>query len=487
VNIIFINSDTFRRDHVGAYGNKWISTPNLDRFAAESVVFDRAYAASFPTVPNRLDVLTGRFTFTYRGWSPLPADALCFPSVLGDAGYVTMMVCDTPHILKQGYNFQRDFTAFEWIRGQENDKWRTHPKEVTYPCDPKKIRGGFTSSVKVRGAPATLTQHLRNTADRKTEADCFCARTMQTASDWLEKNHRYGKFFLYVDTFDPHEPWDPPRHYTEMYDPGYTGEEVTYPRYDFCDYLTRAELNHCRAMYAGECTLVDRWVGKLLGKIDDLGLRENTLVLFTTDHGFLHGEHGIIGKSIIRKHSMSYCPLWEEIARIPLMVRHPKVRGGRRVKAFVQPPDIAPTLLDYARLDIPDDMQGESLLGLLKGTRRAVRDVAVTSPTILVGRGGREAYAPSTLTTGRWSLIYGPSSPGGRGGTTTRAVDSLSRKQVGGLFPQVLLYDLKHDPHQKRNVARKHPDVVRRLHRRYVRFLETLGTCEDTLAPRRTL
>ena len=486
MNIIYINSDSFRRDHVGAYGNRWISTPNLDRFAAESVVFDRAYAASFPTVPNRLDVLTGRYTFNYFGWSPLPADALCFPKLLNDAGYVSMMVCDTPHILKQGYNFQRDFTAFEWIRGQENDKWRTHPKDVKYPCDPKKIRGGFTSAVKIRVGPATLTQHLRNTADRKTEADCYAARTMQSACDWLERNHNHGKFFLYVDTFDPHEPWDPPAYYTEMYDPGYEGEEVIYPRYDFCDYLTKAELKHCRAMYAGECTMVDRWVGKLLAKIDDLGLRGNTLVFFTTDHGFLHGEHGIIGKSIIRKRAMSYCPLWEEIARIPLMMRHPKLRGGKRINAFVQPPDFAPTILDVAGVEIPDAMQGESIIPLMKGRKRAIRDCAVTSPTIIVGHRGWWSYTPSTLTTGRWSFIFSGRSAGG-GRATTRAVDSLRRRQIGGIFPEVMLYDLKTDPQQKRNVARKHKDVVRKLHRRYVKFLEGLGTREEYLAPRREL
>ncbi|HUV38519.1 MAG TPA: sulfatase [Planctomycetota bacterium] len=487
MNVITINADTFRRDHLGAYGNTWISTPNLDRFAAESVVFDRAYAASFPTVPNRLDVLTGRFTFTYRGWAPLPEDALCFPKLLNDAGCTTMMICDTPHILQKGYNFQRDFSAFDWIRGQENDRLRTHPREVTWPCDPAKIRSGFTASKPVKGAPSTLTQHLRNTADRQTEADCFAARTLGAASDWLEHNHADGPFYLYVDTFDPHEPWDPPAYYTWMYDPGYRGDEVTYPRYDFCDYLTKAELNHCRAMYAGECTLVDRWVGRLLAKIDDLGLRENTVVVFTTDHGFLHGEHGIIGKSIIRKGAMSYCPLWEEIARIPLMVRHPKVPGGRRVNAFVQPPDFAPTILDAAGVDVPDVMQGRSLLPLLRGRVKSIRDFAVTSPALVADALGAGTYIPSTVTTSRWSLIY--SSPRGThaDGATTRAVDSVERRHVSGLFPELLLYDLARDPAQKRNVARKHPDVVRRLHRKYVRLLEDLGTDEDRLAPRRVL
>ena len=476
MNTIFINADSFRADHLGAYGNDWISTPNLDRLASESVVFDRAYAASFPTVPNRLDILTGRFTFPWHGWGPLPGDALCFPKVLNEAGYTSMMVIDTPHIVQHGYNFQRDFTAYEFIRGQESGKMRTHPRTPKFPCKASKIRNG-------RG---TLTWHLRNRADWKTEADYYAPSTMQRAADWLQDNHKHGPFFLYVDTFDPHEPWDPPAHYTEMYDPGYSGEEVTYPRYDFCDYLTKGELKHCRAMYAGECTMVDRWVGKLLAKIDDLGLRDNTMVIFTTDHGFLHGEHGIIGKSIIRKNSMSYCPLWEEIAHIPLMVRHPKVKGGRRFKGLVQPPDVAPTILDAAGVAIPDVMHGESLLPILKGKGKSKRDIAVTSPAFANDGLGARSYTPSTITTNRWSLIYaGPSTE--KGTTTTRAVDDLKRKQVSGLFGELMLYDLKTDPAQKKNIARKHPDVVRKLHRKFVRMLEDLGVDENVIAPRREL
>jgi len=305
---------------------------------------------------------------------------------------------------------------------------------------------------------------------------------MQAACDWLEHNYRNGKFCLYVDTFDPHEPWDPPRHYTEMYDPGYKGEEVTYPRYDFCDYLTKKELKHVRALYAGECTMVDRWVGKLLAKIDDLGLRENTLVFFTTDHGFLHGEHGIIGKSIIRENGFCCCPLYEEIARIPLIVRHPRLPGGRRLKAFVQPPDVAPTILDFAGVDIPDVMQGESLTGLLAGRKRSVRRIAVTSSSILAGK---RTYQPSTITTDRWSLIYSNPIEQVPESTSTSAVDSIRRTQVTGLFPRLELYDLKTDPGQKCNLARKRPDVILKLHADYLRFLEEIGTQAGLLDARR--
>jgi len=202
MNIILIISDTFRRDYLGCYGNKWISTPNLDRFAKKSVIFDRAYAASFPTVPNRMDIVTGRFTFTYRQWEPLPRDEVTLAEILSEAGYTTMLIADTPHILEDGYNFDRGFTGWEWIRGQETDRYMTDPVEVKLPCASHKLRN-----------PEIVKRHLRNISHRQSEEDCFVAQTMLKAAKWLERNYRQEKFFLWVDTFDPHEPWDAPKWY----------------------------------------------------------------------------------------------------------------------------------------------------------------------------------------------------------------------------------------------------------------------------------
>ena len=113
MNYIVIVSDTFRRDHLGCYGNEWISTPHLDRFAEKAIVFDRAYAASFPTVPNRRDVFTGRYTFTYSKWEPLPRDEVVVAEELGKLDYSSMMILDTPHITENGYYFDRGFTGWE--------------------------------------------------------------------------------------------------------------------------------------------------------------------------------------------------------------------------------------------------------------------------------------------------------------------------------------------------------------------------------------
>jgi len=475
MNVILIVSDTFRRDHLGCYGNTWVKTPNLDKLASESFVFDNAYTASFPTVPNRHDIMTGRFTFTYADWEPLPRDEVVLAQVLSEAGYVTMMVADTPHILQRGFHYDRGFSGFVWVRGQENDRLRTDPQEVELPCNPSKLRH----------PDFTVVQYLRNTALRTYEEDYFVAMTMREAARWLERNRR-AKFFLYVDTFDPHEPWDPPEWYVELYDPGYEGEKVIYPRYAPCDFLTERELKHVRALYAGEVTMVDSWVGYLLKRVEEMGLLDKTTIIFTTDHGFLHGEHGIMGKSLIWPGGYADVPLYEEIARIPLIIRLPGMRMGRRIKAYAQPPDLMPTILDLCGAEIPDTVQGTSLLPVMRGERAETRPLAISTPPLCHDpNGGR----PTTITCGEWSLIYygNPDTPLMR--HLTAAVDSIERPAVVPTekVPEPELYHLPSDPGQKRNVISENRGVAEQLHRMHVEFLERLGMEERFLRHRRRL
>lgn len=475
MNFVVIVSDTFRRDHLGCHGNQWIHTRHLDRLAAESVVFDQARAASFPTVPNRRDALTGRYTFTYSDWAPLPPSEVVLAEVLGAAGYRTMMILDTPHIVAHGYDFSRGFHGWDWIRGQEHDEWRTNPRDPVLPCVPEKLRRPFT----------TVKQYLRNVSDRRSEADYFAPRTMRRAMQWLEENLDCQPFLLYVDTFDPHEPWDPPQWYVDLYDPGYRGEEVIYPQYAPCDFLSEAELKHCRALYAGEVTLVDAWVGKLLGRLDDLGLRDDTVVIFTTDHGFYHGEHGLMGKSIISDEFSCAVPLYDEVARIPLFVRGPGLAPGRR-QALAQPPDLMPTILDLAGVEIPDTVQGASLAPVLRGDTDQVRPLQLASHSIIYGERARRF---TTITDGEWALIY----PGARVDLSQAAessiVDSIRRLEIatyaGAGGPE--LYRLPTDPGQTNNVFAQHRDVAARLHAEHVKMLEALDTPEEHLANRREL
>jgi len=477
-NIILIVSDTFRYDLLHRrFQVKDGVVANLDRverFSSDSIEFTRAYHASFPTVPNRADLFTGRYTFTYFDWAPLPRDWVTLPIILRKAGYTCMMIADTPHILKDGYNFDRGFDGWIWIRGQENDRYKTSPLDVKLPCSPWKLR-----------SVETTIQHIRNNYGRRYEEDWIPAKTALEAVRWLEENYN-RRFFLYVDFFDPHEPWDPPRWYVDMYDPGYDGEEVIYPAYGPCGYLTDKELTHIRAMYAGEATLVDRWVGFLLDKIDELGLLDDTTIIFTSDHGFYLGEHNLIGKSIIMGGYHGLAPLYEEVAHIPLVIRFADklgLDGGVKIDALVQTPDITATILELAGIEGKSymDIQGESLLPIVRGERRVIRDIAVSTPSLIKGvRAGLRV----TITTDRWSLILAP-----REGVCveeaeiTFIVDGEPRvlKPFGRVDTE--LYDLRADPRQSVNVLSEEMDVAVDIHRKFIEFLSKLGASIEVIKP----
>ena len=115
MNIIWIVSDTLRRDHIGVYGNKTIHTPSMDALAAKSVRFDRCYAASFPTMPARADYFTGRFSASFMNWGPLPENEVTLAQILSQNGFHTAAIVDTPFFLRLGMNYDRGFYTFLFI------------------------------------------------------------------------------------------------------------------------------------------------------------------------------------------------------------------------------------------------------------------------------------------------------------------------------------------------------------------------------------
>jgi arylsulfatase A-like enzyme len=438
MNIIQIVSDTLRRDYLGCYGNSWIHTEHIDRFAEDSVVFDNAYIASFPTIPHRHDLFTGRYTFVYSTWAPLPRDEVILSQLLRQAGYVTMLIVDTPHMIRDAHYFDRGFDGWWWIRGQEHDRYMTNRPDA--PEERQKALG---------------RQYLQNVSMRMFEEDYFVAQTMTSAVKWLELNYdQHKKFFLHIDTFDPHEPWDPPRWYADMYDPGWKGGEVPGGAYvvgvqrPAASELTEEQINHLRALYAGEVTLVDRWVGKLLQKIEDLGLLEDTVVIFTTDHGTYIGEHNYVGK---RPH------LYEEVAHIPLIMRLPDSAGaptGRRDE-IVQSPDIMPTILELAGVKIPPTVQARSLLSIIQGESEEERSVAVSSASLV----GQRLPDWITVTSKRWALL-------------------ASHKESG---VKSELYDLSRDPQETENLIDEEPEVADDLRLEMIKLLRSWGAKEETL------
>ncbi len=369
MNVIVIMEDSFRKDHLGCYGNDWIKTPNIDRFASEATVFDHAYAEGLPTIPVRVALFTGRYTLPFRGWQPLEQGDIPIAEILWDKGVTSALITDTYHMHKPKMGFGRGFDYVLWIRGQESDPAVVDPElkvdltkyseknwHSSYPGQPERI------------VKKQFIQYLRNRSSWKGEEDHHIARVMRAGMKWLEEMVAEGKrdnLFLWLDSFDPHEPWDPPRYYTDMYPvPEYEGLPIIWGG-GFVKDWTLAEIRHIRAQYAGTITMVDKWTGIFLEKIEDLGLLDNTMIIFLTDHGEPLGEHGIIKK-------VQPWP-YEELSHIPLIIRLPDgMDFKKRVEAFVGMPDIAPTILSFLNVDVPSIMHGRNLIPLMQGEEEDV-------------------------------------------------------------------------------------------------------------------
>jgi arylsulfatase A-like enzyme len=325
---------------------------------------------------------------------------------------------------------------------------------------------------------------------RATEYDYCAPKTFVTAEQALEHLRR-DKFFLLVDVWDPHEPWDPPPHYVQRYLPDWNGKVVN-PVYYYYEPagVTKEDLAIARSCYLAEVTMVDRWMGRLLERIESLGIADETAVLFTTDHGFYFGDHGIFGKTLRpdaprpgRRPEPAWArsPLYEPLVHIPF-IGHVPGAPPARLPHLLSAVDVVPTVLDLLDVPVPDDLvlHGRSFAPLLRGESVApglgplgrdfvVSAIPLANPGEMLGivdgfMRRVTAYQPATITTqDGWSLLYAA-----RG-------------------EPVELYSLPDDPGQLRNLAGAHPDIVKHLHRRYIDLLETVGTADYLLEPRRSL
>jgi len=365
MNVVVVMLDSLRRDHLGCYGNPWIKTPNIDSFASDALVFDMAYAEGLPTIPVRTSLFTGRYTLPFRRWQPLEREDVLLAETLWNRGYRSALIADTYHMHKPKMGFGRGFDNVIWIRGQETDPYIIDPAvrtnvELYSPRDWRAAYPGQTDS----DAREKLEQYLRNISHWKGEEDHFVAQVMKNAASWLTQQVESGRsdrLFLWVDSFDPHEPWDPPSPYREMYAvEEYDGNPIIWAGGSSDDW-SLPELRHIRAQYSGEVSLVDRWVGVLMKGIDDLGLLDNTMIVLLSDHGEPLGEHGIVKK--VRPWP------YEELSHFPLIIRMPDGHASsqQRVEDFVTMPDIMPTILDFLEVDTPQTVQGRSLLRVLSG------------------------------------------------------------------------------------------------------------------------
>lgn len=332
-NVILITIDTQRADSLGAYGNDGGHTPNIDRLAEKGTVFDRATSPVGTTFPAHATLLTGlnprRHGVRYNG-DRLRDDVVTLAEILGEHGYETMA------LVTYGSMVSRGGLGQGFVR-------TSHAKD---------------------GTPAHSTPPARITG---------------MASGLLARK-RPKPFFMWVHYYHPHSPYDVTEHAKADLD-GYEGpfkdgaSVKAYYRLKKKG-VSEADQKALRALYDGETKEADAAVGTILDTLEKSGLAKNTIVVITSDHGELLGEHGDIGHGP---------RLWDPVLQVPLVIYDPRNEEARRVSQRVGLVDLMPTLLDLVGQEVPAGLDGRSVGPAMRGEdlddRPYYAEVAALAPS----------------------------------------------------------------------------------------------------------
>ncbi|NQT51721.1 sulfatase-like hydrolase/transferase [bacterium] len=394
-NILLISSDQHNAEILGCMGNPVVRTPHLDALAADGALCTHAFTSHPICTPARTSVFTGLYSkshgvyhninMNYQPGKPcLPPERVAFPEVLADAGYHTSLFGKLHTRHEGGKNF--GLRTARLVEGKchfvsspaEQDEYRRALAQRGYPPDVWKVWENDPTYATNSYATSPLP-----------EADYIDTFIADMAVEHLRQVE--GPFFSWVSFCTPHNPWDPPKPFDTMYDPAAiplphrkAGELETKPP-QWVDQVARTiaslparsvdpslpggaanaaarfpeeKTRRMLAAYYGQVSHLDQQIGRVLDALKARGLYDDTLVIFLSDHGDYCGNHGAFYK---------YAGLYDSLIRVPLLIRWPGARPGRRVDELVSLIDVAPTILDAAGLNGPADMDGRSLRPLLTG------------------------------------------------------------------------------------------------------------------------
>lgn len=386
---IVVLMDTLRRDYLSCYNPETqCLTPNISRFAEDSCRFDSHYVGSMPCMPARHDIFCGRTNFLERSWGPIEIGDVTLPKTLfARAGIRSHMITDHAHYFRiGGENYCQQFNTYEFFRGQESDPWVSL---IDDPWQPERYFGVIKRQYQCNRTRITREEEFSS-------VECFNA-----AQRWVEDNKGAKDFLLMVETFDPHEPFNVPRHYLDLYGDDYDGPFFELPKYHLRDEETNEAMAHLRRRYQALITMNDRHFGEFIDKLKKAGMYDDALIILTTDHGYCFGEREFIGKN--------YMPLYNEIANIPLLIHFPHGRfAGEARNQLTQNIDLMPTILDYQGVEIPESVMGRTLRNVAE-RKEQIHDyvlygtfgcaVNVTDGCYTYMRGGRDQLQCHEYTT----------------------------------------------------------------------------------------
>jgi arylsulfatase A-like enzyme len=424
-NILLITVDTLRADHVSSYGYHLKTTPNIDRLASEGVRFDNTYAVIPLTGPAHFSMFTGRYPQEHGA------------RINGVAVPENSKWLALPQMLRKfGYNNAAFVSAWPLTsRLTGLNRWFGH-----YDEDLTRSYRVFTS--------------IR-----------FAEDVTPRAIEWLRKNTK-KPFFLWVHYFDPHEPYHLRERFASPEKLADAPAGLPQPNAEMRDRIQR---------YDSEVGYMDYYVGKLLESVDELGLRDSTLVALTSDHGESLGEHGYVGHG--RR-------LTENTMRVPLIFRYPgKIEAGQVIRENITLLDLTPTLLDFTVADrLTQDQIPVSFAGMSLAPAMTAGEKLPQRPIRYVTFGGKKAFAPRWLS---WMWVSSDSRMPLRVGETEGA-----RKIVWSPRAQELtVYDLGEDAYElDPDVFAKNDRTYKRETPQIQRWFEStnLEDAETTLSERDT-
>jgi arylsulfatase len=420
-NILLIVVDTLRADHLGCYGYNRPTSPNIDKLAEQGVLAERFICAGIPTHPSFTTLYTGQHPITHGvvahgGSTQLAKDAPFLPSLLLAEGYTT---CAIDNLVQTRQWFGRGYEFY---------------------IDPS----------------------VRHTLF----LDVSCEELNARAIPWL-RAHADEPFFLMIHYWDPHWPLVPPPRYQDLFYDGNPTDPDNHSLDGWWQHPIGAmardtwlrhpdgpvtDAAYVEALYDQEIRHLDDGIGALMESLDDLGLAEDTLVLFLSDHGESITEHGIF---------LEHHGLYEPTVHVPLIARWPgRLPAGKRLPHLLQHHDVAPTILQAVDAEVPFDMDGCSFWGLLTGAS---------------GSPDRE-YVISCESTwqAKWSI------------RTRRHKFILARQDdMYGTSPREL-YDLDADPNEEHNLVTEAPVLAKELEEKLERWIaERLRSQDKTEDPLR--
>lgn len=417
-NILLITSDQQHWNTIGAF-NSEVATPNLDRLVKEGTTFSRAYCPNPTCTPTRGSIITGQYPSQHGGWTlgtKVREDVHTVGEDLIDAGYKTALV-GKAHF--QPLASTEAFTSLEsYPTLQDLDFWKTfndrpepwygfqHCELTRNHTDEAHVGQHYALWLENQGCDdwkqyfRTPTGYLEDAMERQwlipeeLHYDYWIAeRTNALMSDYVENEE---PFFLWSSFFDPHPSYCVPEPYYSMYDPDtltmpetMAGDMTGMPPHhqltqeespDFSAFnethkgihgmhghnYDEQQLRKQTAIYYGMITMMDKYIGQILDKLDDLGIADNTIVVFSTDHGHFIGHHGLQAKGPF---------LYEDMIKVPWLVRYPgKVPAGKISSALQSSVDLAPTFLTMSGLAIPGCMTGVDQSAVWTDNAKSARD-----------------------------------------------------------------------------------------------------------------